>query len=99
MNEFPEFINENELPELPPHVAAIVGQMFSREKEPDVSEFEWVNVVESIDGEDRESKLANIKVEIRSFLAEGYGWNQKFVIKEGVFYWQGARLKKSEGEL
>lgn len=99
MDEFPEFVGESES-EMPPHIAAIVGQVFGRDEKPDTRELEWANVMTLAYGEGVlfPENIEVAKKEIRQLLNDGYSLMQLYRVKEGVVYWQGARLKKPEGE-
>lgn len=98
MNEFPEFINENEAQEMLPQIAAIVGQMFG-DRGPDTRELEWRNLMLfTFNAASGESNIDGARLEIENALNDGFALNQKLKIKRGIIYWQGARLRKPEGE-
>lgn len=93
-DEFPEYVGEPEN-EMPPQLAAIVGHMFKREERPDTRELEWRNVM--MIGSDAAS-MDNARLHIERALNAGYALNQLFKIRDGIIYWQGARLREPEGE-
>lgn len=95
MNEFPSEFNPEGSDEMPPQIAAIVERMFGRDERPDTRELEWRNVM--MIGSDAAS-MDNARLHIERALNAGYALNQLLKIKGGIIYWQGARLRRPEGE-
>lgn len=93
-DEFPECVGEPEN-EMPPQLAAIVSCMFGDGERPDTRELEWRNVMMLVSDA---ASMDNARMHIERALNVGYGLNQLFKIKDGIVYWQGARLRKPEGE-
>lgn len=98
MNEFSEFINEENADSIPPQIIAMAERMFGGEKQ-DSRDLEWRNVMMPIsDIQSELMSIANARQAIEDRLNEGFSLLQLFRIKEGIVYWQGARVRKSEGE-
>lgn len=96
-DEFPEFVEEN-ADSIPPQIIQVIDRMFGGER-PDSREFEWRNVMMPISGAQSELMgIPNARKAIEDCLNEGFALLQMFRIKEGIVYWQGARVRKSEGE-
>ena len=93
-DEFPEFME----PEIPQGAAGLIEVMKRIHKQPDSREYEWANVMEPVIDKFGIVQTLYVESRIQGYLSKGYALNQMLKIKDGIIYWQGARLRKPEGE-